>query len=97
VKVNKPIRSSKYEEVVDPITFKIFHSMFWFKAEYCDENLSEEVAEVVALSRFLRFHQLTDAISAAVAVNYFIGDDEKSLEEFIKSNGLEDMSTDEIC
>jgi len=49
------------------------------------------------LSRFLRFHQLTDAISAAVAVNYFIGDDEKSLEEFIKSNGLEDMSTDEIC
>jgi hypothetical protein len=28
VKVNKPIRSGKYEEVVDPITFKIFHSNF---------------------------------------------------------------------
>ena len=35
--------------------------------------MSEEVTEVITLSRFLRFHQLTDAISAAVAVNYFIG------------------------
>jgi Glu-tRNA(Gln) amidotransferase subunit E-like FAD-binding protein len=59
--------------------------------------LSEEIADVITLSRFLRFHQLTDAISAAVAVNYFIGDDEKALEEFIKTNGLEEMSTDEIC
>ena len=43
---------------------------------------------MIILSRFLRFHQLTDAISAAVAVNYFIGEDEKSLEEFIKENNL---------
>ena len=48
-------------------------------------------------ARFLRFHQLTDALSTAVAVNYYVGDDEKSLEEFIKNNGLNDMSSEEIC
>lgn len=52
---------------------------------------------MVTLTRFLRFHQLTDAISAAIAVNYFIGDDEKSLEEFTRENNLDDMSCEEIC
>ncbi len=49
---------------------------------------------MIALSRFIGFHQLTDAIGAAVAVNYYIAEDDKSLEEFIKANGLEDMSSE---
>jgi Glu-tRNA(Gln) amidotransferase subunit E-like FAD-binding protein len=40
---------------------------------------------------------LSDAVSAAVATNFYIGEDEKSLDEFIKKNGLEDITSEEIC
>jgi hypothetical protein len=32
-----------------------------------------------------------------VATNFFIGEDEKSLDDYIKKNGLEDMTSEEIC
>jgi hypothetical protein len=52
---------------------------------------------VIKLAEFIRFHELSDAVSAAVATNFFIGEDEKSLDEFIKKNGLEDIGSEEIC
>jgi hypothetical protein len=51
---------------------------------------------VIKLAEFIRFHELSDAVSAAVATNFFIGEDEKSLDEFIKKNGLEDIGSEEI-
>lgn len=49
------------------------------------------------MAEFIRFHELSDAVSAAVATNFFIGVDEKSLDDFIKKNALESISSEEIC
>ena len=35
---------------------------------------------MIKLAEFIRFKQLSDAVSAAVATNYFISEDEKSLD-----------------
>lgn len=98
IKIIKPIRSSKYYEVVDPLTFKLFQSNYYPYTEYVDESLMKEVEQVIILSRFLRFEQLTDAISAAVAVNFYINiDDQKELQQYKKREGLDDIESEQIC
>lgn len=52
---------------------------------------------MINLAEFIRFHQLSDAVCAAVATNFFISEDEKSLDEFIKRNGLDDIGSEEVC
>jgi hypothetical protein len=51
---------------------------------------------VINLAEFIRFHELSDAVCAAVATNFFIGEDEKALDDFIKKHGLEDIGSEEI-
>lgn len=60
------------------------------------ENAAE-ATEVIKLAHFIRFHQLSDAVSVAVASNFYVGPDEKALEEFTKKNGLENLTCDQIC
>jgi hypothetical protein len=43
---------------------------------------------VINLAEFIRFHQLSDAVCAAVATNFFIGEDEQSLD---------DIGSEEVC
>ena len=49
------------------------------------------------MAQFIRFHQLSDSVSAAVATNYFINEDQKSLDEFIRKNDLDSITSEEMC
>ena len=49
----------------------------YLMAEYTDLKNAEEAEEIINLANYLRFDILEEAIMAALAVNYFVGNNEK--------------------
>lgn len=55
-----------------------------------------EAEQILKLAKFLNFSQLYNAVGAALATNFYVGDNEQEILAFIKQNKLEKLSADQI-
>ena len=69
---------------------------FLIYQEYTNLEYAEEAEEIINLANFLRFDMLEEAVSAALAVNYYVGNTEKEVDAFIKNNRLDQLTPSQI-
>lgn len=64
--------------------------------EYTDLNNSEEAIDLINFAKYLNFTELYDAVAAAVAVNYYVGNTEEDIKQFMEKNRLEKLTPSQI-
>lgn len=71
----------------------LFKVTFLFTLGFVNKENAKLAMELIDLCRFLRFHQLHDAVCAAIATHYYIKpNDAKQLNEFNKIHNIDDIS-----
>lgn len=64
--------------------------------EYTNLANSDKAVELLEFADYIKFQILYDAIGAAIAVNYFVGNTESEIKKFMEDNRLDKLTPSQI-
>lgn len=64
--------------------------------EYTNLANSERATELLEFADYIKFDIFYDAIGAAIAVNYYVGNTEDDIKKFMEENRLEKLTPSQI-